>query len=88
MQTYRIDKKEEAVAQVQRDLRAISYKHTAVPHVGVDGIFGEETRTALLAFQSLFSLAETGEADAETFALLYEEYREATKKRDKKARNG
>ena len=74
MRIYRIDQKEEAVAEVQRYLRAVSYRHPEVPHVGIDGIYGEETAAAIRAFQLLFSLEATGEADAETFALLYAEY--------------
>ena len=74
MRVYRIDRNEEAVAEVQHYLRAISYKHEEIPHVGVDGIYGKETEEAVRAFQRLFSLRVTGEADEATFALLYEEY--------------
>lgn len=74
MRIYRIDKREEAIAEVQRYLRALSYRHPEIPHVGVDGIYGEQTRAALRAFQALFSLPATGLADAETFALLYAEH--------------
>ena len=74
MSVYRIDREEEAIAEVQRYLRAVSYKHESVPHVGVDGIFGDETEEALRAFQALFALSVTGTADRETFALLYEEF--------------
>lgn len=72
--TYRIDKEEEAVAEVQRYLRALSYTHTEIPHVGVDGIYGNETREAVRAFQLLYSLDATGEADHITFLRLYEEF--------------
>ena len=68
---YRIDREEEAIAEVQRYLRAVSYKHEEVPHVGIDGIYGEETARAVLAFQELFDLPATGRTDSETFALLY-----------------
>ena len=51
MSVYRIDRNEEAVREVQRYLRAVSYRHKEVPHIGIDGIFGEETREALRAFQ-------------------------------------
>ena len=74
MRTYRIDRREEAVAEIQRYLRAVSYKHTALPHIGIDGIYGQETQEAVRAFQRLFSLLVTGEVDDATFALLYEEY--------------
>ena len=74
MNTYRIDRRPEAVAEVQRYLRAISYKHESVPHIGIDGIFGKETADAVRAFQLLFLLQETGGVDAATFALLYKEF--------------
>lgn len=74
MSVYRIDREEEAIREVQRYLRAVSYRQNSVPHIGVDGIFGEETREALRAFQLLFSLSPTGEADAETFSVLYREF--------------
>ena len=74
MSVYRIDREEEATREVQRYLRAVSYRHASVPHIGIDGIYGEETRAALRAFQRHFSLPQTGEANAETFALLYREF--------------
>ena len=74
MSVYRIDRKEEAVREVQRYLRAVSYRHDSVPHVGIDGIYGKETKEALRAFQLLFSLPPTGEADQETFTRLYREF--------------
>ena len=74
MSVYRIDRNEEAVREVQRYLRAVSYRHKEVPHIGIDGIFGEETREALRAFQRRFSLPPTGVADSESFRLLYREF--------------
>ncbi|MBQ9735449.1 MAG: peptidoglycan-binding protein [Clostridia bacterium] len=74
MRVYRIDKKHEAVAEIQTYLRALSYAYAALPAVGIDGIFGTETEDAVRAFQRLFSRAETGFVDADTFALLYREY--------------
>ena len=74
MNVYRIDREEEAIKEVQRYLRAVSYRHSSIPHVGVDGIYGKETEAAVRAFQILFSLLETGVADKETFAVLYREF--------------
>ena len=71
MRVYRIDREEEAIAEVQRYLRALSYRHKSIPHVGVDGIYNAETREAVRAFQALFALLETGIADRETFERLY-----------------
>ena len=74
MNIYRIDREKEAIAEVQRYLRAVSYRHESIPHVGIDGIYGEETREAVRAFQILFSLLATGVADEETFSRLYKEF--------------
>ena len=74
MSIYRIDREEEAIAEVQRYLRAISYRHASIPHIGVDGIYGEQTREAVRAFQVLFSLLETGVVNEETFSRLYREF--------------
>ena len=71
MRTYRIDREEEAIAEVQRYLRALSYTERDIPHVGIDGIYGDETRAAVRAFQILLSLEETGITDLETFNALY-----------------
>ena len=73
MRSYRIDREEEAVAEVQRYLRAVSYRYKEVPHVGIDGIYGEETREAVRAFQEHFSLSQTGVVDDVTFLRLYRE---------------
>lgn len=76
---YRIDRKEEATAEVQRYLRAISYAQKEVPHVGIDGIYGEETREAVRAFQTLFALPRTGIVDQETFYALYRNFLQVPK---------
>lgn len=73
MRIYRIDRTEEAIAEIQRYLRALSYRYKEVPHIGIDGIYGDETRDAVRAFQLLFSLAETGVVDPLTFEQLYRE---------------
>ena len=74
MRVYRIDREAEATREVQRYLRALSYRHESIPHIGVDGIYGIETREAVRAFQALFALIETGIADRETFERLYREF--------------
>ena len=71
MRIYRIDREEEAIAEVQRYLRAASYRYEEIPHVGIDGIYGEETKDAVTAFQKHFRLVETGVVDETTFSKLY-----------------
>lgn len=74
MKVYRIDRTEEAIAEIQRYLRAVSYRYKDITHVGIDGIYGEETKDAVRAFQLLFSLAETGVVDSLTFEHLYRNF--------------
>lgn len=56
-----------AVSDLQRKLNAAGYD---VGPSGVDGIFGDDTRLALEAFQSDRGLSVTGVADAATLAAL------------------
>ena len=84
MQAYRIDREEEAIAQVQTYLRAISYLHAEVPHIGIDGIYGEETKEAVRAFQALYGQEPNGIVDATTFTLLYLTYLKVPRKFPKK----
>lgn len=74
MRVYRIERKEESVAEVQRYLRALSYRYKELPHIGIDGIYGKETKDAVRAFQLLFALRETGIVDDVTFGRLYHEF--------------
>lgn len=74
MNTYQIDITAEAIREVQRYLLELSYAHPEIPHVEIDGIYGTETADAVRAFQRLFILPVTGEADFPTFTLLYEKF--------------
>lgn len=75
---YRIDKKSDAVRQIQTYLRELQALYSIVPKLSVDGIYGEETRDAVRAFQKREGLLETGETDEETFEALYGAYLRAT----------
>ena len=48
---YYIEEKEEAIANVQRNLLIISQINENIPQVSVDGIYGEETRNAVKIYQ-------------------------------------
>ncbi len=63
-----------AIFNLQHYLRELARFHPAIPMVDEDGIFGEETRAALMAFQSEYGLPVTGTADPVTWALLFDEY--------------
>ena len=64
----------QAIYNLQRYLRQLSRFDPAIPVVDEDGIFGEETRAALSAFQQRYGLPVTGAADPETWARLFNEY--------------
>jgi peptidoglycan hydrolase-like protein with peptidoglycan-binding domain len=64
----------QAIFNLQRYLRQLSRFDPDIPSVDEDGIFGEETRRALSAFQRKYGLPITGVADSETWAMLFNEY--------------
>ena len=64
----------QAIFNLQRYLRQLSRFDPDIPSVDEDGIFGEETRTSLEAFQRKYGLPITGTADAETWTRLFNEY--------------
>lgn len=64
----------QAIFNLQRYLRQLSRFDPDIPPVDEDGIFGEETRLSLTAFQRKYGLPVTGSADPETWARLFNEY--------------
>jgi len=50
----------EPVRVIQEQLNAISNNYPAIPKLRVDGIFGENTRAAVVLFQNIFRLAPDG----------------------------
>lgn len=64
----------QAIYNLQRYLRQLSRFDPDIPSVDEDGIFGEETRASLEAFQRKYGLPVTGTADGETWARLFNEY--------------
>ncbi len=78
---YRIDSKADANRQVQTYLLELAHAYSGLPKLTVDGIYGEETREAVRAFQRAFELPITGEVDDITFSRLYEEFAHAREER-------
>lgn len=64
----------QAIKNIQRYLRQLSFFDGDIPPVPVDGIYDSVTREALMAFQRKNGISPSGYADAETWRLLYEAY--------------
>lgn len=62
------------VRQIQEQLNVIAEAYPAIPKVGVDGIYGEQTKTAIRKFQNIFGLSETGITDYSTWYKIQEIY--------------
>ncbi len=56
-----------AVRTIQEQLNAISNNFPAIPKVRVDGVYGQNTRTAVQAFQRIFNLPPNGIVDYPTW---------------------
>lgn len=66
------------VTQLQMFLNVIAANNSAVPSVTVDGVYGNETKNAVIAVQKLSGLEQTGAVGALTWNAivnLYNEYR-------------
>lgn len=64
----------EKVRQLQYMLSVLSSYIPEVPPVAVDGIFGSQTRAAVLAAQRRFNLPETGNVDPLTWDEIYDQF--------------
>ncbi len=62
---------------LQTYLRQLAYHDNDIPKVVIDGIFEEQTREALRAFQRKYELTPNGIADKRTWDLLYKKYLES-----------
>ena len=66
------------VTQLQTFLNVIAANNSAVPSVAVDGVYGNETKNAVIAVQKRSGLEQTGAVGALTWNAivnLYNEYR-------------
>lgn len=68
-------KKGEPVRLIQTWLNTIHSKYSFIPEVTVDGVFGDKTRDAVMAFQRWEGLVEDGIVGPLTWDKLYEVYR-------------
>ena len=68
----------DAVLNLQKYLRRISYSDPRIPRVATDGIYGSDTARAVGEFQRIASLPVTEIADRRTFDAIYSEYKRLT----------
>lgn len=66
---------QQIILELQEMLREISRFNSAIPPVIGDGIYGEETREAVRAFQRCYGLPITGSTDPATWDAIVEIYR-------------
>ena len=62
------------VRQLQYMLSVLSSHIPTIPPLQVDGIYGPQTRAAVLAAQRRFGLAETGNVGRQTWEAIYNQY--------------
>lgn len=55
------------VRQLQEQLNTIADVYTAIPKIAVDGVFGQNTKNAVMEFQRIFGLPATGIVDLPTW---------------------
>lgn len=68
------------IYEIQSYLRYLSRYISQIPSVVPDGIYGEQTRNSVKAFQKMFGLPTTGEVDFETWTRLVEVYDETVRR--------
>lgn len=79
---YRIEQTNEYIKEVQTYLILLADTDTEFPRVAIDGIYGEETKGAVIYFQKKKGLSESGTVDKDTFDLLYIDYSDAVKEKE------
>ena len=71
----RYENEAEAILNLQRYLRQLSYHHPEITPPPIDGIFERDTEESLKEFQAMVGLPVTGRADRRTWDALYAMYR-------------
>ncbi len=74
----------DAVRNLQRYLRRLSYENEDILPIPIDGIFETRTRDALAAFQRSRGLPATGRADKLSWDLLFAEYERVRREEDRR----
>ena len=63
-----------AVENLQRYLRQLALFDQSIPVVAIDGVYDQQTQDAVIAFQRMVGLEQTGEVDYTTWTQLFEAY--------------
>ena len=74
---------QDAILNLQRYLRAISFTDDRITRVPVDGLFDSDTRQAVIDYQRTRGLDETGVVDKNTWDAIFEEYSAITEAADR-----
>ena len=72
--TLQIGNTGEKVRQLQYMISVVSSYVQSIPPVTVDGVYGQDTRAAVLAFQRRYQLPETGTVGETTWDTLYDQF--------------
>lgn len=75
--------KPDAVRNLQRYLRRLSYEDNSILAVPIDGIFDTRTVEALMEFQKMMGFPQTGRADQATWDALFLEYSRLRREEDR-----
>ncbi len=72
---YSSQQKKQHIMELQRYLHSISIMDREIPTVVPDGIYGQQTESAVRAFQHEYNLAETGTVDYATWNKVVSVYK-------------
>ena len=64
----------EKVRQIQEQLDIIARVYSSIPRIATDGVFGNNTKAAVQAFQKIFGLPQTGVVDFRTWYKISQIY--------------
>lgn len=73
----------DAIRNLQRYLRRLSFDNPSLVRLPVDGIFDADTEKAVMAFQAAYGLPETGRVDRQTWDRIYDAYLRAERASDR-----
>lgn len=68
------------IRNAQKYLRRIAYEFDEIPLVVPDGIFGQQTRRSVTAFQKKYKMPQTGAIDNDTWDKIIAVYSEIVEK--------